>query len=469
MSKRLTKTLFAVLLLLFGSQASDSIAGEQKAGYDNDNSAELVANVDKVAIVWLKPGGAKIKDLVLAAESFSGGKEKVIAIYGKAGDETPVGFAVQLTPAEAVERFNQLRNSGNSLDNDFADSIDHIERDGIVQTFDDSICNQSTTSALPGSEMTTAKWMTRINAPLKPLGTNFKATVWVIDSGISTDYDDTGSNPELHVDRANSAVCDASGCVAGGNGTNDRLGHGTMIAGIIGAKKNGTWFVGVAPNVALRAIKIFKNKPKIDWVIAYQGVVWVMGKAVKGDVVNISWGGPWDPDAGNRRAIEGFLQAMADKGVRVSVAAGNSDVLKGSGYVQTISPARAGAYRPANTLGGAVVTASAFDSNNDSFWPYSAFGNGQCTGTSCGGPPDFAEPGADIASLWPGLVQNTCSGTSFSAAFLSGILVQGLPKPDHTALNDPDDVDPVTQTVVPANDDPIGVCTQSADLICHEP
>lgn len=391
----------------------------------------------------------------------------MITTLGGGSGAPLAGFVVAMTPAEANVRVNELATSKKGSDNSLANSIDHLERDGIVSLFDDSTCNQATIDPLPSQEITASAWMTAIHAPIKPAGNQFKANVWVVDSGIATEY-----SSELNVDRANSASCNTSGCTATGtpNDTNDRLGHGTMIAGLIGAQQNSKWFVGVAPGVKLRAVKIFKGKPKIDWVTAYQGIYWVMSKAAQGDVVNISWGGPWDPDpSGNRRSIEILLRAMADRGVRVAIAAGNSDALKGSGYVQTISPARAGAYRPSNSLGGAVVTASAYDPSNNSFWPYSAFGNGTCTTSTCSGPPDFSEPGVDISSLWPGGVQNTCSGTSFSAALLSGLLVQGIPVAGGPVTGDLDAIDPGTQNPIAVDNDIIGICTVGSGSVCHEP
>ena len=82
--------------------------------------------------------------------------------------------------------------------------------------------------------------------------------------------------------------------------------------------------------------------------------------------------------------IENALRGFADKGVWISVAAGNKDELAPhSGYVQMVSPARAGAYRYKKTSGdpvtGAIITISAVSSTKpsgpwvDEFWDGSAF------------------------------------------------------------------------------------------------
>jgi hypothetical protein len=188
-------------------------------------------------------------------------------------------------------------------------------------------------------------------------------------------------------------------------------------------------------------------------------------------VVNISWGATWNPHpASVWHQIEGKLKEMAGGGVKIAVAAGNNDVLQGSGYVQTVTPARAGGYRDGS--GGAIVTLSAanshFDQNSgewtDVFWPDSVFGNGEMdsSGDFYLGPPDFAEPGVDILTLWPatggsaGMV-NTCTGTSFAAAVMSGILAAGMPQRDGAAEQDPSAKNPGTGQYDPARLDRIGV------------
>jgi subtilisin family serine protease len=123
--------------------------------------------------------------------------------------------------------------------------------------------------------------------------------------------------------------------------------------------------------------------------------------------------------------------------------------------VQTISPARAGGYRnpPSGTATGAVVTVSAVKSRKltggnwrDIFWKFSAYGNGDITPTTPPrqmGPPDFAAPGVRIRSLWPPSSDNpkgqtnVCSGTSFAAAHVSGLLAYGIPNTDQLAKFDP--------------------------------
>ena len=74
-------------------------------------------------------------------------------------------------------------------------------------------------------------------------GDNINADVAVLDSGIDL------SHPDLNVYKELSFV---PGTTSG----NDDNGHGTMVAGIIGAKDNNFGVVGIAPGVRLWAIKV---------------------------------------------------------------------------------------------------------------------------------------------------------------------------------------------------------------------
>ena len=116
---------------------------------------------------------------------------------------------------------------------------------------------------------------------------------------------------------------------------------------------------------------------------------------------------------------------LAAKNIKIVIAAGNGPEGKKGEWVQMTAPANAGgATAPANA-GGAnnVYTISAIDEfwppgGNNSFADFSNFGDR---------PPDYAEPGVDIESLWLDGKANRCSGTSFAAAHFTGLLARGEP------------------------------------------
>ncbi len=72
-----------------------------------------------------------------------------------------------------------------------------------------------------------------------------RVTVAVIDSGVDLDHPDLDAN----ILTSKAVTCtDAAGCVAGGDDTD---GHGTGVAGIIAAERNGTGIVGIAPEARI--------------------------------------------------------------------------------------------------------------------------------------------------------------------------------------------------------------------------
>jgi hypothetical protein len=313
--------------------------------------------------------------------------------------------------------------------------------------------------------------------------------VWIVDSGID-------DSKYLNIDWDDAAYCaDSSAhCTIHPSHADlvDNLHHGTMIAGIIAAHPSGgKGIYGIAPGATVVPVKIFDQSADTTWPIVIKGLAYVANNAKSGDVVNISWGGLWDWEKDPYDVAGAAVRAMADKGVKVVIAAGNFDLTNmaelGGGWVNVISPARAGSYISSivqsDGTRGVVLTVSASDST-DTFWyerhDYSDsqhsvrrgsfFGNG-ATG---GGPPDYAEPGVGITSLWGGDYSNTCTGTSFAAPHLAGILLKGdpvvpqqphdcglTPDPSTRAKNDLDDKvwNPVNGIVIdPSKDDPIAEC-----------
>ena len=275
--------------------------------------------------------------------------------------------------------------------------------------------------------------------------TDTSKAVWIIDSGVSNEF---GAELNL-VSRLN---CLRANCPS--ENKKDKVGHGTMTAGIIGAATGGggVGVRGIVPSVAINSMRVVRGrKGEADLDAVAEALNYLKDgitadndptTPTAGDVINLSYGALWTADAEIiYSAIEQQLRDLADLGFRISLAAGNADVLKSTGYVQSISPARAGGYR-ATAGGGVIMTASAID-ETDKFWEYSAFGNyfTRLKADASGyefvlSLPDFAEPGVNIVSLWPGLDLAKCSGTSFAAAHLSGILLYGPPTADGKASMD---------------------------------
>jgi hypothetical protein len=135
------------------------------------------------------------------------------------------------------------------------------------------------------------------------------AVVAVIDTGI--DF----NNADLRVNRTMSVDCTGDNCVIGGNDDN---GHGTHVAGTIGAVNNDQGVVGVCPGAELWAVKVLgrNGSGRMSGVIA--GINYILQYASTVDVVNMSLGG-----SGCNSAYCDAITTAKNTGVAVAVAAGN--------------------------------------------------------------------------------------------------------------------------------------------------
>lgn len=237
--------------------------------------------------------------------------------------------------------------------------------------------------------------------------------VWVIDSGIDM------TNADLNISATDNA-CYLRRC----NGNwNDEYGHGTHVAGIIGAKNNTIGTVGVAPGATLVSMRVLDRRGSgpDSGVIAAIDDVAAMAQA--GDVANLSL------ITSYMKAMNDAVLGLATKGLFVTIAAGNT-----RSDASNFSPASANATN--------VYTVSATDNANDTFASsYSNYGDAD----NLGSPIDAAEPGSNIVSLAIGGGTTTKTGTSMAAPHLAGILLlQGVVHNGGLVSGDPDGfADPV--------------------------
>lgn len=302
-----------------------------------------------------------------------------------AGERTRVfksalrGFSARMTAEQAArlqERFPEIA---------------YVEPDGLM------FANQAFSRRRPGSEQ--SEQIIPYGVPI--VGGPFSGTTgraWVIDTGIDLDH------PDLNVDVDNSVN------FARGFSPNDTNGHGTHVAGTIGAIDNEIGVVGVAPGalvVAVRSLGPFGTGSVSD-VIA--GVDFVAANADPSvDVANMSLGG------GVSEALDDAVRAAADKGIRFALAAGNSGI-------------DANNQSPGRVEHPNVWTVSASD-ENDEFARFSNFGN----------PPiECAAPGVSILSTYRNGGYATLSGTSMSSPHVAALLLVGTPLPGPTVTGDPD-------------------------------
>jgi len=239
----------------------------------------------------------------------------------------------------------------------------------------------------------------RVGGPVDATG----RTAWVIDTGVDVDH------PDLNVDNARSVNFAAASHKRKSKPWNDGHGHGTHVAGIIAAKDDGYDVVGVAAGAAVVAVRVLNNDGYGSYSDVIAGVDWVAANGARGDVANMSLGGP--PSEALDSAV-----ANAANTVTFVVAAGNDADLADN-------------YSPARVEQSNVYTVSAIDTRDNFAW-FSNYGNP---------PVDYAAPGLSVLSTWLGGDLATLRGTSMAAPHVAGILLLGAVQTGGHAIGDADD------------------------------
>ena len=279
-----------------------------------------------------------------------------------------------------------------------------------------------TSAALPGQQVPAG--IQRIGATESPtaeidgIDERVDVDVAVIDTGIDPNH------PELNV---------AGGINVSGRGASssysDQDGHGTMVAGIIGAIDNDEGVVGVAPGARLWAVKAYNKNSALDHRPLVRALNWVAEHADTIEVANITTAFRYDdhdPKGGRTdREIQAAVRRANDAGVVIVVSAGNASRDSGD-----VTPARY----------DEVLAVSAFtdtdgqpggngpddlEFKDDHFAPFSNFGK----------VIDLSAPGTGIRSTWPGRGgYRIGDGTSFSAPHVAGAAaLYRAANPDATA------------------------------------
>ena len=147
-------------------------------------------------------------------------------------------------------------------------------------------------------------------------GSSVTTPVAVLDTGVAPD-------PDLNV-QATGHNC------LGGVGWSDLNGHGTHVAGIIGARNNADGVVGVAPGAPIYPVQVLNSSASGSDASVLCGIEWMatVGKALGVRVANLSAGtfGDDDGDCGRTNADPVHLAICnaTAAGALFVVAAGNS-------------------------------------------------------------------------------------------------------------------------------------------------
>jgi len=241
------------------------------------------------------------------------------------------------------------------------------------------------------------------------------ADVAIIDTGIDL------THPDLNVvEGVDCRRLDKAGnCKVGGNDDN---GHGSHVAGTIGALDNGLGVVGMAPGVRLHAVKVLDSRGSgfTSWVI--QGIDWVTAHADVIEVANMSLGGSGsdDTDGGDCNASKNAehlatCRAVA-AGVTFVVAAGNekddAQFHTPASFDEVITVSALADFDGApGGLGSATYAFSTCtEAVDDSFACFSNYGH----------DVDIMAPGVGILSTYMNGGYATSSGTSMASPHVAG-------------------------------------------------
>jgi subtilisin family serine protease len=204
---------------------------------------------------------------------------------------------------------------------------------------------------------------------------------YIIDTGIRVTHTEFGG-------RASGAFTS----IMDGNGSNDCHGHGTNVAGIVGATT-----YGVAKQVTLHAVRVLDCTGNGTVAGAIAGVDWVTANRILPAVANMSLSAPSSP------TLDTSVNSAITAGVTMVVAASNNNS-DACGF----SPGRV----------PAAITVGNIDPANDTRWATSNFGT--CV--------DLFAPGVNILSTGFGsdTATSTFTGTSQASPHVAGCAARHL-------------------------------------------
>jgi subtilisin family serine protease len=287
---------------------------------------------------------------------------------------------LKLSNAQIKREFNSIFNG--ALVNGPLSKMQALANNPNVLVVEDDL--EVTASAI----QTSAPWgIDRIDQAALPLSNTFddldlngtNTYSFVVDTGIDASNSEFGGR-----------IASGFTAINDGLGSKDCNGHGTHVAGIIGAKS-----YGVAKATNLIPVRVLDCSGSGSYSSVISGLDWIAANYTTGTsaVVNMSLGGSASS------TIDGAVSTLISKGLNVVVAAGNSNA-----DACNFSPSRV----------PEAITVGATD-RNEYRASYSNFG-------SC---LDLFAPGSSITSTWLGTTGvNTISGTSMAAPNVAGVVAR---------------------------------------------
>lgn len=248
--------------------------------------------------------------------------------------------------------------------------------------------------------------------------------VAILDSGIDLNH------PDLNVMVARKKSCT-------GSTGEDALGHGTQMAGIVGALDNSYGSVGVAPGARLWPVQVLDSKGRGSFSTVLCGVDYVTQYASEVEVANLSLQAYGSEPAGAGCTTgdpyhDGICRSV-QAGVTYVAAAGNN-AADAKGFVPAAfdEVVTVSAMPDYDGKPGGLGRTSCSKDVDDTFGNLSNFG----------ADVDLIAPGVCVYSTTKGDTYTSASGTSHAAAHVSGAaalfiareIAAGRPRPSPPAV-----------------------------------
>ncbi len=209
--------------------------------------------------------------------------------------------------------------------------------------------------------------------------------VAVLDTGIAYNHPDLSE-----------AISECEDFTDSKAGPADLDGHGTHVAGIIAARKDGNGVVGVAPMAELLIGKVLGDNGTGSFEALEKGIHWAVNR--KADIISLSLGSSLYDES-----VHKAIKKAVEKGIFVICAAGN--------HGQDLDAVQYPAKLPETVAVGAIdrhLNVTAYSSRGDRV--------------------DIVAPGEKVLSTYPPKIFAVLNGTSMATPFVSGVVALMLAK-----------------------------------------
>jgi hypothetical protein len=231
-----------------------------------------------------------------------------------------------------------------------------------------------------------------------------KKHCWIMDSGIDPTHPDLRSDVALAKNFSTSLY------------NFDVSGHGTQVAGVMGARNNAIGTRGVAAGANIASIKVINDLGESTPATITSGLNHIWLYSIAGDVVNMSLS--WAVADGGYSTMETALRKFKNYKIYFAVAAGNQYA---DAKIRTPGRMSSTSYLYNSDMLGWFFTMASYKTNFVFATDYLPYYSG---GSNYGSSIDYATAGYGIYSTTAkgGYISNL-AGTSLSAPIVAGMLL----------------------------------------------